>query len=141
MTDYATDAATGMIKREPAQAAITATGYVGEQWDQGGSVATRFACVINLEAAKVAAANETYTFALVASNRADRSDGTVIGTIVTGASVAGLEKSAAGVGDQLVMNAITAKNGEVYRYVDLHLTVGGTAPSIAFNARFTKGHY
>lgn len=140
MADFATDAVTGLIKREPGMAALTASGWVGTQFDQRGAVATNMVCVINLEAPKVAAGNETYTFAVVGSNLANRSDGTILGTAVTGADVAGIEKVAAAPGQQLVINARTEKNGRPYRYVDLYLTVGGTGPSIAFNARLTKGN-
>lgn len=140
MVDYPTDAATGMIKREAGLAAVTATGYIGTQWNQGGSVATGFTCVINLEAVKVSAGDEAYTFTLVGSNNANRSDGTILGSASTGASVAGLEKVAAAAGQQLTIGARTEKGGVTYRYVDLHLAVAGTAPSITFNARFTKGH-
>ena len=136
--NYATDAAVGMIKRETGQAAVTATGFVGTQWDQGGAVPTDFITVIGLEDPKISASNEGYTFSVIGSNVADRSDGTVLGAVTVGASVAGIEKIAAAAGQQVVIRARTEKFGEPYRYIDLHLAVAGTSPSIVFNARISK---
>lgn len=136
--NYATDAAPGMIKREVGQAAVTATGFIGDVWDQGGDVPTNFIAVIGLENPKISAGNETYTFTLLGYNTPDRSDATVLGSSTVGASVAGIEKIAGAVGQQLVIRARTEKFAKPYRYVDLHLATGGTSPSIVFNARFSK---
>lgn len=140
MPDYAIDAAPGLIKRERGQAAVTATGYVGTKWDQGGDTATDFICVINVEAVKVSAENETYAFALVGYNNADRSDATVLGTASMGAAATALETVLPAAGDRLVIKGRTEKKAKAYQNVDLHLTVGGTSPSITFNAFLTRDH-
>lgn len=140
MPDFAIDAAPGLIKRERGQAAVTATGYVGTRWNQGGAVATDFLAVINIEAVKTSAANETYAFALVGYNNADRSDATVLGTSTFGAAATALETVLPAAGDRLTIKGRTEKKTNAYRYVDLHLTVGGTSPSITFNAFLTRDH-
>lgn len=140
MADYATDAAPGMIKREAGMAALTTTGYVGTTWDQRAPVTTRATCVINLENPKVSANDESYTFTILGYNAADRSDATILGQAIAGASTAGLEKVRAAAGQQLAIGFATEKGGVTYRRVDLHLAVAGTAPSVAFNARITKGN-
>lgn len=140
MPDYAIDAAPGLIKRERAQAAVTATGYVGVPWDQGAPVATDFICVINLENPKVSGANETYDFVLVGYNTANRSDATILARTNLSAATSALETVAPAAGDRLVLKARTEKRGIPYRYVDLHMTPGGTSPSVTFNAYLTVEH-
>jgi hypothetical protein len=134
---FAIDAAVGLIKRELGLAAVTATGYVGTQWDQGGAVITDGICVIQIEAVKVSAANEVYTLQVVGSNVADRSDAQILGTVATGIVVApGTVAGAAG--DQRTIRFRTERNTTQFRFIDLHLTVAGTAPSITLGAFFSK---
>lgn len=140
MPDFAIDAAPGLIKRERGQAAITATGYIGNKWDQGAAVATDFLCVINMEAVKVSAANETYSFALIGYNALDRSDATVLGSASVAAAATTLETVLPAAGDRLVIKARTEKKATAYRYVDLHLTAGGTSPSVTLNAFLSRDH-
>ena len=140
MPDFAIDAAPGLIKRERGQAAVTATGYVGARWDQSAPCATDFIAVINVEAVKVSAGNETYAFALIGYNVADRSDATVLGTATMAAAATALETVLPSAGDRLVIKGRTEKKAASYRYVDLHLTVGGTSPSITFNAFLSRDH-
>lgn len=136
---FAIDAAPGLIKRETGQAAVTATGYVGIAHDQGGAAVTDLVAVVNVEACKVSAGNETYTLRLVASNLPDRSDGQVIGMGQLGhAGTIGIETRNTAAGDQIVMRGRTEKADIFFRYIDLHLTVAGTAPSIQFGAYITK---
>lgn len=139
MKNFAIDAATGLIKRELGLAAITATAYIGTQWDQGGAAATDFVCVINIEACKVSAGDEVYTFRLIGSNVADRSDGVILDTLELGdAGTIPIETVDTVVGDQLVMRARSEKNGTQFRYIDLHLTTAGTAETITFGAYISK---
>ncbi len=133
------DAATGLIKRAAAQSAITATAYIGTQHDQGAAAATDMALVINVEAIDVASANETYTFRVVGSNVADRSDGQILGWVQMGhASTLTIETRNTAAGDQFFVEFRTEKNDTAFRYVDLHLLAAGTTPSITFNAYMTK---
>lgn len=137
--NYAIDADTGMIKRAPAQAALTATGYVGTQADLVAATAGDMVCVINIESIDIASTNETYTFRIVGSNVADRSDGEVLGMAMVGdASTISIETRDSVAGDRLVIPFRTEKNRTRYRYLDLHLTVAGTTPSIGFNAYISK---
>lgn len=138
MPDFAIDAAPGLIKRERGQAAVTATDYIGTKWDQGDAVATDFLAVVNIEDIKVSAANETYSFALIGYNNLDRSDATTLGSSGVNAAATPLETLLAAAGDRIVIKGRTEKRGAPYRYVDLHLTVGGTAPSVNFNAFFSR---
>lgn len=136
---FAMDAATGLIKRELGLAALTATAYIGTQWDQGDAVVTDLACVINIEAIDISSTNEIYTFRLVGSNVADRSDGQVLDMAIVGnASTATIETRDSAAGDQIIMRARTEKNDTFFRYIDLHLTAAGTTPSITFGAYLTK---
>jgi len=134
---FAIDASAGLIKRATGLAAVTATAYVGTQWDQKAAVITEGICVIQLSAIDVASADEVYTFRVVGSNVADRSDGQVLGQIQTGIVVSpGTVVGAAG--DQLTIRFLTERNDTSFRYVDLHLTAAGTTPSITFSAFFSK---
>lgn len=136
---FAIDAAPGLIKRETAQAAVTTTGYVGLQHDQGGRAVTDLVAVINIEAVKVSAANEGYIFRLVGSNAADRSDAQVLGMAQLGhASQMGPDTRNSAAGDQVVVRGRSEKGNTFFRFLDLHLTVSGTAPSIQFGAYLTK---
>lgn len=135
---YAIDAAPGLIKRAAAQAALTADGYVGTQWDQGAAAATDCVLVANVESIVTnGATGETYRFYLVGSNVADRSDGEVLASFMTGkaSQLTGTQETRDGAaGDRFVVPFRTEKNRTRYRYVDLYLDVAGTSPSIAFNA-------
>jgi hypothetical protein len=133
------DAATGLVKRAAGLAAVTATGYIGTYHDQGAAVATDMACVINVEAIDLTSGNETYTFRIVGSNVADRSDGQVLDMMQLGhAATITIETRNTAVGDQVIMQFRTMRNFTMFRYLDLHQTVGGTTPSITFNAFFTR---
>lgn len=136
---FAMDAATGLIKRELGLAALTATAYIGTQWDQGAAVVTDLACVINIEAINVAA-DSIYTFRLVGSNVANRSDAQVLAMLETGnATTVGVPETVVGaVGDQLILRARTEKKETYFRYVDLHLELAGVSGSITFGAYLTK---
>lgn len=137
--NYAIDAATGLIKRATAQAAITATAYIGTQYDQQAATATDMVAIINVEAVDVASANEVYTFRIVCSNATDRSDGEVVAMAMLGhAGTITIETRNTAAGDRLVIPFRTEKLRARYRYVDLHLTCAGTTPSITFNAYFSK---
>jgi hypothetical protein len=138
---YAFDAAPGMEKRAAAQAAVTTTGYIGTQLDQGAAAITDMVLVLNVEAVDVASADEVYTFRVIGSNVANRSDGRILAVMQIGA-IAGIapETVAAAVGDQLQTLFRTERNRTPFRYVDLHLTVAGTTPSINFNAYFSRQH-
>lgn len=136
---YAIDAAPGLIKRAGGLAALTADAYVGDQHDQGGSAATDFITIINIESCKVSAGNETYLFSVVGSNVADRSDGEVLGQITLGdAGTIALETRDTIAGDQVEIRCRSEKNDTQFRYLDLHLDVSGTSPSINFGAHMTK---
>lgn len=136
---YAIDAATGHIKRELGSVAVTADAYIGTQLDQGAAAATDLVCVINIEAIDIANSDETYTFRLVGSNVADRSDAQVLDTLVIGdAAAIAIQTVDAAAGDRYVMRARTEINDTRFRYVDLHLDVAGTTPSVTFGAYITK---
>ena len=136
---YEIDNATGLVKRAAAQAAVTSTGWVGTQWDQGAAVLTDVACIINLEAVNVAAGS-IYTFSLVGSNVSDRSDGQVLArAVVENATTVGApETVAAAAGNEIVLLGRTEKNDTAFRYIDLHLTVAGGSATITFNARIAR---
>jgi hypothetical protein len=137
--NFAIDAATGLIKRATAQAAVTATGYIGTQYDQQAATATDMVCIINVEAIDITSTNETYTFRIVGSNVADRSDGEVLGMVMLGvAATITIETVNSAAGDRVVLPFRTEEHRRRFRYVDLHLTVAGTTPSITFNAYFSK---
>lgn len=136
---FAMDAAVGLIKRELGLAALTADGYVGVQHDQGGAAATDIVCVLDIEACKVSAGNEVYTLRLVGSNVADRSDAQILDTLELGdASTLEVETVDTAAGDRIVMRARTSRREIDFRYIDLHLDVGGTSPSISFGAYISK---
>lgn len=136
---FAIDAATGLIKRALGSAAVTATAYIGTQWDQGGSVATDIVCVIDIEACKVSAGDESYIFRLVGSNVADRSDGQVLDTLELGdAAVLAPGTVDTVAGDRFVMRARTERGGTQFRYIDLHLFTDGNSESITFGAFISK---
>lgn len=136
---FAIDASTGLIKRALGQAAITATAYVGTQWDQGGAVITDGICLIQIEAIDVSSANETYKFRIVGSNVADRSDGQILACAETGhAATQTIETVAGAAGQQIPIRFRTEKNDTAFRYIDLHLLAAGTSPSITFGAYISK---
>lgn len=137
---FALDAATGLIKREMGSAAVTSTGYIGTQWDQGDASATDLVAIINIEAITTAGATgETYVFRIVGSNVSDRSDGEVLATAELGsATTLSVETRSTAAGDQIIVRARTEKSEKTFRYVDLHMTVAGTSPSITFGAHLTK---
>jgi hypothetical protein len=136
---YAIDAATGLIARAPAQAAITATAYIGTQYDQQAATATDMVLVLNVEAIDISSTNEVYTFRIVGSNQTNRSDGEVLAMGILGhAATITIETRNSAAGDRIVIPFRTEKNRTRYRYVDLHLTAAGTTPSITFNAYFSK---
>ena len=140
---FAIDAGTGLIKRATAQAALTADGYVGTQWDQGAAAASDCVLVVNIESIDIASSDETYKFYVVCSNQANRSDGEVVGFFQTGraSALAGSQETRDGaVGDRLVVPFRTEKNRTRFRYVDLYLDVAGTTPSIGFNAYISKDY-
>lgn len=136
---FVIDAGTGLIKRALGSAALTADAYIGTQWDQGAAVVTDIACVINVEACKVSAGDETYTLRLVGSNVADRSDGQILDTLELGdAGALPVETVDTAAGQQFVMRARTERNDTFFRYIDLHLDVAGTSPSITFGAFLSR---
>ena len=76
---YALDGATGLVKREPALAALAADGYVGTQHDQLSATATDMVLVLNVESIVTnGATGETYKLYVIGSNVAKRSDGEVL---------------------------------------------------------------
>jgi hypothetical protein len=139
---YALDAATGLIKRAPGQAALTSDGYVGTQHDQQAATASDMVLVLNVESIVTnGATGETYKFYIIGSNVADRSDGEVLGCFALGkaSQLTGSQETRDTVaGDRIVAPFRTEKNRTRYRYVDVYLDVAGTAPSIAFNANLSK---
>lgn len=136
---YAIDAATGLIKRAAGSAALTADAYIGTQHDQGGNIATDAIAIINIESCKVSAGNETYLFTILGSQTADRSDGEILAQMFVGdAGTIALETRDTIAGDRVEMRFRTEKNGQPLRYVDLHLDVTGTSPSIGFGAYISK---
>ena len=136
---FAIDAATGLIKRELGSAAVTADAYIGTQHDQGDAVATDLVCVIDVEAVDVSSGDELYTFRLVGSNVSDRSDAQTLDTLELGAAAAlPIDTVSTAAGQRFVMRARTERNGTAFRYVDLHLDVAGTTPSITFGAFISK---
>jgi hypothetical protein len=133
------DADTGLIKRPAAQAAVTSTAYIGTQLDLLAATGMEMTCVINIEAVNIAAGS-IYTFRIVGSNVANRSDAEVLATAQCGlASVVTIETRDSLAGDRIVIPFRTEKNRTRYRYVDLHLTIAGGSATITFGAYFTKG--
>lgn len=136
---YALDAATGFIKRALGSAAVTADAYIGDQIDQGGAVATDMIAVITVEAIDIANSDEVYTFRVTGSNATNRSDAQVLAEAVLGdAAAIAIETRDSAAGDQVEMRFRTEKHDTAFRYIDLHLDVAGTTPSITFGAYFTK---
>lgn len=136
---YTVDAAPGLIKRELASVAVTADGYIGTQWDQGGAIATDFAMIIDIEACKVSAGNETYLFSVVGSNVADRSDAQILVQKMLGdAGTIPLETVDTAIGQRHVLWTRSELNDTEFRYIDLHLDTSGTSPSITFGAFISK---
>jgi hypothetical protein len=137
---YAFDGATGLEKRAVGAAALTADAYIGTQFDQGAAAMTDMVLVVNIEAIDIASTDEIYRLRVVGSNVADRSDGTILATIECGdaSTFASPETIDTAAGDRFVAPFRTEKNGTAYRYVDLHLDVAGTSPSITFNAYLSK---
>lgn len=135
---YAFDAAPGLVKRDVGLAALSADGFVGPQWDQGGATATDAILIANVESI-TASTDETYELSIVASNAANRSDAVVLGSVKIGkASAITNETVDAVAGDRVELRFRTEKNEKRYRYVDLYLDVAGTAPSIGLNAYLSK---
>ena len=136
---FAIDAGTGLIKRALGSAAVTATAYIGTQWDQGAAVVTDAVCRITLEACKVSAGDETYTFRIVGSNVTDRSDGQVLAMAMVGdASTITIETVDSAVGDVIDLYFRTERNNTAFRYIDLHITTVGTSETITFGAYISK---
>lgn len=136
---FAIDAAAGLIKRELGLAALTATGYVGVQLDQGGAAVTDYVLVADIESCKVSAGNETYTLRLVGSNVADRSDAQILGTMELGdAGTLALETVDTVAGSRRILRVRSEVDQTLFQYIDLHLTVSGTAPSIGFGAFISR---
>ena len=139
--NYAIDADVGMIKRDRALAALTSTGYVGTQLDLIGPAGNDMVGVINIESIVTAGATgETYRFRIVGSNQTNRSDAEVLAEITIGnATQVGMgETRAALAGDSIRVPFRTEKGRTRFRYIDTHLTVAGTAPSIAFSHFYGK---
>lgn len=135
---FAFDGAPGYEKRAPGSAAVIASAYIGTQTDQGAAAITDMMAIINLEAVNIAAGS-IYTFRIVGSNVADRSDGEVLATAQCGlASVITIESRNSAVGDQIQVPFRTEKNRTAFRYVDLHLTVAGGSATITFSAHFSR---
>ena len=136
---YAFDGATGLLKRDIGQAAVTADAYIGDQWDQGAAASTDCIAVINLEAVTVGAGDEVYQFVIVGSETDDRSDAQILGEATVGdATAIALETVDAAAGDRVEIRFRTEKNGTRFQYVDLYLNVTGASPSVTFNAHISK---
>lgn len=136
---YALDTATGLVKRDTGSAALTSDGYVGTQHDQLAATATDMVLVVNIEACKVSAGDETYTLRVIGSNVTDRSDGEILATLELGdAGTIPIETVDTAVGGRYEAWLRTEKNGTRFRYIDLHLDVAGTSPSITFGAYLSK---
>lgn len=136
---FAIDAATGLIKRAMGSAALTADAYIGTQHDQGAAVITDMLCRVVIEACDVASGNETYHLRIVGSNVSDRSDGTVLAERLLGdAGSIAIETVDTAAGDVVDIRFRTERGNTAYRYIDLHLDVTGTSPSITFGAYITK---
>lgn len=136
---FAFDAATGLVKRDVGAAALTADGYVGDQWDQGAAALTSAICVVNLESVAVGGGDEVYDFIIVGSNVADRSDGEILAMQRVGAEAAIDEENRdAAAGDRIEIRFRTEKNEMKFQYVDLYLDVTGAAASVGFNAYISK---
>lgn len=136
---YAMDAATGLIKRELGLAALTSDGYVGTQHDQGDAAVTDLICIIDIESCKVSAGDETYVLSLVGSETSDRSDAQILAQITVGdAGTIAVETRDTVAGDRIELRARSEKNDTNFQFIDLHLDVSGTSPSIGFGAYISK---
>lgn len=133
------DAATGLLIRDVGQAAITSDGYVGTEFDQGAAAATDMICVINIEALDIGDDDEYGHFTVVGYNESDKSDRQILGKASIGAAAAiALETVDSAAGDRHEIRFRTEKNGTKFRYVALHLDVGGTGATFTFNAYMTR---
>ena len=136
---FAIDAATGLIKRELGLAALTADAYVGTQHDQGGAVVTDLVLVVDVESCKVSAGDETYTLRMIGSNVADRSDGQILGTMELGdAGTIPIETVDTIAGSRRILRCRSEVDQTYFQYLDLHLDVAGTSPSIGFGAFISR---
>lgn len=137
---FAFDAAPGLVKRDVGLAALTSTAYVGTQWDQGAAALTDGILIANIESITTGGATgETYVLRVVGSNVADRSDGEILAMAEIGnATTLGVETVTTAAGDKVEIRFRTEKNSKSFRYIDLHMTVAGTSPSIAMNAYISK---
>jgi hypothetical protein len=134
---YPIDTATTF--RAAGAAALTADAYIGTQIDQVGAVYTDAVTVINVEAIKVSAGDEAYTLRVVGSNTANRSDARVLAEFTLGDAAAKPIDTADDVaGEQHVIQFSTQRAGVNQRYIDLHLDVVGTSPSITFSAFMSR---
>lgn len=128
-----------LIFRENGQAAVTADGYIGTQKDLRGEVLTEMVMIINVEAIEIDNSDETYTFRVVGSQTADRTDARVLGMCMIGdAAAVPIETVDAAAGDRYEIRFSTEINGENQRYLDLHLDENGTGGSITFSAFASK---
>ncbi|QDP64848.1 MAG: hypothetical protein Unbinned5081contig1001_5 [Prokaryotic dsDNA virus sp.] len=136
---YAFDAATGLLKRDAAQAALTADAWVGTQWDQGSPAATDIIAIINIESVDIANSDETYEFLIVGSQTSDRSDAQILGRAKIGdAAAIAIETVDAAAGDRVEIRCRTEIGLTKFQYVDLYLDVSGTSPSVGFSAYISK---
>lgn len=129
-----------LLFRDKGAAALTSTGYIGTQIDQGEAVLTEYVLVVGIEAMKVSAGDEVYTLRVVGSQTADRSDARVLAELPLGdAAAKTIDTADDAVGDQIIIPFRSERPaGENQRYIDLHLTVAGTSPSTQFFAFLSK---
>lgn len=133
------DAATGLLIRDVGQAAVTADAYIGTELDQGAAVATDMICVINIEDLDIGDDDEYGHFTVIGYNESNKSDATVLGKASVGAAAAIAQETVdSAAGDREEIRFRTEKNGTKFRYVALHLDVGGTGATFTFNAYFTR---
>lgn len=122
--------------RAPASAAVTATATV-DTIEQRAAMRTTFLTRINLEAIKITANDEVYSFIVQLSN----DDFTTIETaamVSVGATEVrhgGAKDSVAG--DLLELLWSTEQAGEVFQDARLRLVIAGTSPSVTFAAHST----
>lgn len=124
-----------MEHRAAAQPAITAASTVVATHQQRAQTRTEFVTRINIEAIKVSAGNEEYTFALQVSN----DDFTTIETAAMislgdGNARLGGANVDTPVGAQREIHWCTEVDGVHYKDWRLVLLAAGTGPSIAFSA-------
>lgn len=137
---FAIDAAPGLIKRELGLAALTADAYIGTQLDQGGAAVTDYVLVVDVESITVGGASpEIYTLRMIGSNVADRSDGQILGSMELGAAATiPIETVNTAAGTRRVLRFRSEVDQTLFQYIDLHLDVAGTSPSIGFGAFISK---